>query len=300
MGAGRGQARRAQSVFGRGNGTRPDRFARLEKLVHTREAQVIVSAALLGLSVASLSEGMLAKTTSGQPLATKPAVSTPVQTRVVKSTAKPAPTNLSSTSPLSATIGANALSSGKYSSHLAHRSPHAANSNDLAHSARIKRHHPRKKKLKSGTKISSTSYSAPNNTAVQLPNGADNPSAAPNIISCNPGNATGVIRTTLDTGGFGLTNNPDSSANYQVYTIHLSAQTRIEMSGDSGAFYFPESQTLCALEAYDPQGDSPSGKNLESVTFTFQKPQQRIRSPQQFFSQHSPTKVLFYVQGDGS
>ncbi len=160
--------------------------------------------------------------------------------------------------------------------------------------ARTQRHHERTTKGPASTNYFSTAEEA-----LTLPNGKDNPNAAPHIVSCDPASATGTVHTTLQEGGLGLPLSyyPNKSLASHIYTINLSAQTQIWVSGDTGKPYMV--QSLCPLEEYDPEGDNETTyKNLESVTFTFAEPHHAIKSAQQLFNTTSPTKVMFYVSGD--
>jgi hypothetical protein len=167
----------------------------------------------------------------------------------------------------------------------------------FGHHPKRPRAHHKKRPPTSVKKVSFINYFAPGSGLV-LPNGQDNPNANLNIIACNPGNTTGTVRTTLELGAPGMPTNVYSSRDYQVYTIHFSAQTQIWKDGDAGVVQRVEPATLCFLQGYDLTGSSTMGKSLGSVTFTFQKPQKPIREAQQFFNQHSPAKVVFYVSGD--
>lgn len=147
--------------------------------------------------------------------------------------------------------------------------------------------------------VAVTNYFSTAEAATTLPNGKDNPNAAPHIIACDPASATGTIHTTLQEGGLGLPLSyyPNKSLASHIYTINLSAQTQIWVSGDAGKPYMV--QSLCPLEKYDPEGDNETTfKDLESVTFTFALPHQKIKNAQQLFNTTSPTKVMFYVSGD--
>ena len=106
-----------------------------------------------------------------------------------------------------------------------------------------------------------------------------------------------MIHTTLLLGAPGLDNNLDPSRDYAVYTIRLSAQAQIWVSGDARKPY--RVLSLCPLEEYDPQGNNETTfKDLSTVTFTFATPHHKVKAAQQLFNEASPTKVLFYVSGD--
>lgn len=142
----------------------------------------------------------------------------------------------------------------------------------------------------------SIGYAAPG-TGLVLPNGQDNPNAGPVIVACDPATSSGVIRTTLQLGSPGLNNSLDPSRDYAVYTIRLSAQTQIWVSGDAGKPYLIHS--LCPLEEYDPSGNNDiTFKDLASVTFTFPKSRHVVKNAQQLFNTATPAKVMFYVSGD--